>query len=501
VYNRLPLLSGWALLAFLSPAAAADPGDSVVRVLSSVRYPNPIRPWAKGNSVDLFGTGTVIEGNRILTSAHLVLYATEVHVQPRRGGDRTEAQVEAIAPDMDLAVLTVKDEKFYQRQPALARAKKLPRVQDPVAVHGFPVGGNDLAVTKGVVSRIDFTRYDQQGYGLIIQVSAAVNPGNSGGPGVVGDEMIGIVRSRSAEGENIGYIVPNEEIDAFLEDIRDGRYDGKPVEGSGAWFQRLENDALRSFLGLDRGTRGIMVSPSRRGGSDGPLQPFDVLTKIGDYAIDNDGMVQVGNDLRVSFYGVIPRLAKAGAVPVTVLRHGKPLDLSLPVSRTDNRLIREFRGEMPSYFIHGPLVFSPAKAEAIPLYARLRPVLEFDDSPLLTRQFDRVRFAGEELVVVTSPLLAHKIARGYENPVGQVVREVNGVAVRNLRHLVELLRDSKDEYLTFRFAERSAEVLVFRRAEMEKATEEILEDNGISGSRRGSADMLKVWKRERAAAR
>src|SRR5262249_5718376 len=101
-----------------------------------------------------------------------------------------------------------------------------------------------------------------------------------------------------------------------------------------------------------------------------------------------------------------------------------------------------------------------------------------------------------ELVVVTSPIFAHKIAKGYDNPVGHVVSELNGVAVRNLRHLVELLRDSKEEYLMFRFADRFAEILVFRRADMEKATEEILEDNGISRSRRGSPEMLKVWKRE-----
>ena len=88
----------------------------------------------------------------------------------------------------------------------------------------------------------------------------------------------------------------------------------------------------------------------------------------------------------------------------------------------------------------------------------------------------------------------HAIARGYDDPVGQVVSEVNGVKVRNLRHLVETLRDCKDDYLTFRFAETGAEVLVFARSAMDRATTEILEDNGISPARRGSNDMLKLWK-------
>src|SRR5262249_34254088 len=146
------------------------------------------KPWTNGNPVEVFGTGTVIEGKRILTNSHLVLYATEVYVQARRGGDKVEARVEALAQDMDLALLSLKDEKFFQKRPGVPRAKKLPKVQDNVAVHGFSIGGNDLSVTKGVVSRIDFS-----GSYLVVQVSAAVNPGNSGGPALAGDDMIGLV--------------------------------------------------------------------------------------------------------------------------------------------------------------------------------------------------------------------------------------------------------------------------------------------------------------------
>jgi hypothetical protein len=93
-------------------------------------------------------------------------------------------------------------------------------------------------------------------------------------------------------------------------------------------------------------------------------------------------------------------------------------------------------------------------------------------------------------------MFTHKISKGYQDPVGQVVRDVNGIAVKNLRHLVELLRDSQDEYLRFRFVDRGTEMLVFKRLEMDKATNEILEDNGILATRRGSADMLKVWEKK-----
>jgi hypothetical protein len=90
-----------------------------------------------------------------------------------------------------------------------------------------------------------------------------------------------------------------------------------------------------------------------------------------------------------------------------------------------------------------------------------------------------MRFPGEELVAITSPLLPHRVVRGYEEPIGQVLESVNGVAIRNMPHLVELLRDSRDEYLIFRFAEDRSETLVFRRRELELATVQVMSENGI----------------------
>ncbi|HEY2847389.1 MAG TPA: hypothetical protein VGI80_06175, partial [Pyrinomonadaceae bacterium] len=210
--------------------------------------------------------------------------------------------------------------------------------------------------------------------------------------------------------------------------------------------------------------------------------------------IDNEGMVQLPDDLRVGFYSVVAKLAKDNAVPVTIIREGKKIETALSVSNEDNRLIRALAGEKPPYFIYGPLVFSPARLDGVASYARVRPNLESMQSLLFSRILDTVEFPGEELVVVTSPFFAHKITKGYEDPLGQVVKQVNGTPVKNLRQLVELLRDCKDEYLTIRFAEEGTETLIFRRDEIEKATDEILEDNGINPTRRGSEELVKIWK-------
>ena len=489
--TRLLLLTACLFVA-PPPVGAAGPEDSVVKIIASIRYPNPIKPWAREDPVEVVGSGVVVEGKHILTNAHLLRYATEVSVQPRPGADRIEAKVAGVGADVDLAVLTLADDDFFKKRSALALSQALPKVQDAVTVYGFPVGGDDLSVTKGVVSRVSFVMYFGRRPGPVIQVSAAVNPGNSGGPAVVDGKMAGVVYSRLAGGENIGYIIPCEEVQYFLDHLKDGRAEPKPVEAAVTGYQPLENDALRRSLKLDKGVKGMLVHPAPRHGPDSPFHEADILTKIGDYEIDNDGMVRLKNDLLAPFEAAIPPAVHDGAVPVTVLRGGQPVQLSLPVTTQDTRLIRSYQGEPPSYFIHGPLVFSPARADALEMYGSLDPDLYSGNSPLLNRRLDRVRFPGEELVVVTAPMFSHKIARGYADPVGKVVLDVNGIKIKNLRHLVETIRDCQDDYLTFRFAEDWSQVLVFDRKEMEKATDEILDENGIA--RRASADLMKVWK-------
>jgi len=61
----------------------------------------------------------------------------------------------------------------------------------------------------------------------------------------------------------------------------------------------------------------------------------------------------------------------------------------------------------------------------------------------------------------------------------------------NLDHLVEGLRDARDEFIVFKFDRRGGEGLVFPRNEMLAATEEILTDNGVRSQ--GSPDTLAIW--------
>src|SRR6202042_3211830 len=114
-----------ALPAGAAQHASSEPPaieNSVVKVFATMRYPDAFKPWTKQAPTEVTGSGVVIEGKRILSNAHVVLYASQVQIQANQAGDKISATVEAIAPGIDLAVLKLNDKKFFNTPPPLARA-------------------------------------------------------------------------------------------------------------------------------------------------------------------------------------------------------------------------------------------------------------------------------------------------------------------------------------------------------------------------------------------
>ncbi|HVU15591.1 MAG TPA: trypsin-like peptidase domain-containing protein [Candidatus Didemnitutus sp.] len=467
--------------------------NAVVKVFSTMRYPDSFRPWTKQAPTEATGTGLVIEGRRILTNAHVVLYASEVQIQASQAGDKISAKVESIAPGIDLAVLKLDDDSFFDSHPALALANKLPEIKDPVLVYGYPTGGSTLSITKGIVSRIEFTSYNFPTSGLRIQIDAAINPGNSGGPALVGDKVIGLAFSHLSNAENIGYIIPCEEIELFLKDVADGHYDGKPAIFDE--FQTLENPALRKFLHLDKSVEGMVVHEIDDPDPAYPLKEWDVITAVDGQHVNDQGKIKLTDQILVQFSYLIQKTAHNGHVPLTIVRNGKSMAVDLPVNSVRPMLVYDLAGAYPSYFVYGPIVFSAATAQfagGLAGNGGFYNWLSAGGSPLVNRRFARPATPDEQLVVISSPFFPHKLVNGYGNPTSHTVKTINGTAIKNLKHLVEVLRDCKDEFITIEFVDHFAEALVLPRADCLAATEEILIDNGVRSQ--GSPDVMTVWK-------
>ena len=289
--------------------------DLVVKIHAVHHTPDVLRPWTKNSPQQVKGSGVVIEGRRILTNAHVVRYASQIYVQPNQSAERIPARVEAMTPSMDLAVLKLDDESFFEKRGTLPFAEELPRVKDNINVYGYPTGGSELSVTQGIVSRIEYTDYYFQTSGLRIQVDAALNFGNSGGPAVSDGKLVGLVFSLIQNAQSIGYLIPVEEIQLFLTDIADGKYDSKPQLYE--YLQTVENQALPKTRSRRR--EWSHGHGTYRQDPNYPLKEWDVITQIGNTPIDSEGKVAVRYDLAFRPY-LVQKLAKDGYIDVTVFR-------------------------------------------------------------------------------------------------------------------------------------------------------------------------------------
>ncbi len=221
----------WVLCLLLAPFAclpAARVADSLVRIQATSQDPNYRVPWAGGNVISGVGAGFIIDNNRIMTNAHVVSNSRFLLVSKEGDPKPYLARVLFIAHDCDLALLTVDDPNFFKGTTALTFGG-IPAIESTVSVYGYPIGGDRLSVTRGIVSRIDFQPYTHSGVDshLTIQIDAAINPGNSGGPVLQDGKVVGVAfQGYSGDvAQNVGYMIPTPVVRRFLKDIEDGRYD------------------------------------------------------------------------------------------------------------------------------------------------------------------------------------------------------------------------------------------------------------------------------------
>lgn len=111
-----------------------------------------------------------------------------------------EAKVLACSHQADISIVTVEDDKFWENAIELPLGDT-PRLQQHIDVVGFPMGGDGISITSGVVSRVDWGLYSHGlSSNLIVTVDAAINSGNSGGPAISDGKVVGVAFQGLSEG-------------------------------------------------------------------------------------------------------------------------------------------------------------------------------------------------------------------------------------------------------------------------------------------------------------
>ncbi len=432
------------MLAFLltpHPAGAeASSGirEAMVRIYTVHTSPNYDIPWSTLSPESSSASGCIIAGKLILTNAHAVADRTYIEVRRHGVAEKYPAKVKAISHTADLALLTVGDPAFFEGATPLVLGE-LPEVQSEVVVYGFPTGGDSLSSTRGVISRIEQSSYVHSSANLLaVQIDAAVNPGNSGGPVLAGNRVVGVVMQNMPDAENIGYMVPTPVIEHFLTDLADGRYDGFPTLG--LRWQGMENESLRRKFGLSGKETGVLVRRVVPGSpGDGMILPGDVLTAIDSRKIAGDGTVEMRPNERTGFSSMIQERQVGEAVTIELVRAGarKSFKIALTATIEDIRLVpREQYDIRPSYFVYGGFVFQPLTKNYLMMWGDDWPEQASPD--LLSLYFDDMRSVKGEQAVILTKVLPAEVNHGYDELDILRIVSVNGVRIHNLAELVRL---------------------------------------------------------------
>ena len=438
----LPAILALALLPPAAPAQLpgdgedgdADPFGAVVKLEVVSRESDFVNPWLSSTSA-ADGSGVVVAPGRILTCAHCVADATHIRVRKNNEDSLYQGALEFVDNDCDLALVRVEDPSFMHGVTPMSIGET-PALQDMVVAVGYPLGGDGISFTRGIVSRIEDIRYSHSLSRLLgIQVDSAINPGNSGGPVIDAStlEIVGIAFQGRDDGESLGYIIPPEIIRHFFKDIEDGRVDGfpqSPFNCSG-----LESEGARRYLGMAPGQSGLAIDNVAAAIGTNSVQKGDVLLEIDGRTVANNGNIRIDGNARRSYAYPIYLRQIGESVPAKVLRNGQVLDVSFPAVRKALRTRPFMYGKKPDYYLLGGYVFSTLSLDF------LRLDVSFHDDVLAERTDP-----DDEAVVITD-VLADSATEGYLGLGGSLVRSVNGVKVRNLRQFIDIVENCNDEFL------------------------------------------------------
>ena len=450
--------------------------DSVVRIEVATQTPDYLTPWNTGRFGGGIGTGFLIGPNQFLTNAHVVSDARRVLITQRGSSQKHAARVVHIAHDCDLALLEVENFTPFAELPHL-KFGGMPQLETEVSAIGYPVGGDRLSVTRGVVSRIDFRPYSHSRADshLVIQIDAAINPGNSGGPVIQDGQVVGVAFQGLTQADNTGYIIPMPVVSRFLKDIEDGKYDQYCELGLESF--PLFNPAMRKSFKLAPGERGVLVTNVIPGTPcDGVVERGDILVSIDDHDIDSAGNIKVGGEF-IDMNEVVERKFAGDIVTLVHLRGEEEITSKITLNIFEaSRIYAKKYEVLPRFSVYAGLVFQPLDFNLFASY-------KFKDTAIRRLYDEYVSDGGflkhQDLVILTR-VESDQLTSFMTGFAGMVVKELNGVQIKTLKQLHDGLRaEDAPEFHIITFV-GGTRPLVLPSAKAQEAHQRILQQVGIS---------------------
>ncbi len=425
--------------------------DTVVQIFAHVADFNWLEPYKTPDQGEGVGSGFFVDHNgNIISNYHVVAQASSIEIQiPSFGLERFDVDIVGVAPERDIALLRLtkeskeKIEKKIKRIPylKLGNSDNVLRSQEVLAL-GYPLGQTRLKSTLGIVSG-----REKLGSSGFIQITAPLNQGNSGGPALdTNGHVVGINARGILEAQNVGYIIPINEVKSALEDLHKVKLLRKPVLGCifapatpemakflgnpppGGWYiTKIFKDTLMEKAGLKEG---------------------DMLYGINGYDVDMYGEIDVPwSEDKASLLEYLNRLTVGDTIELSIYRKGTHKVFSFKFEHKNLPSVRmiypEFESESTAYEMIGGMVVMQLTLNHVGM--------------LIPRAPDLVRYGKIEAQYDPALIITHVLpnsqafkTRIFLRP-GHILEEVNGESVKTLDEFRRAIVKSKQTgYVTLR---------------------------------------------------
>ena len=443
---------------------------ALVKVYTSHQLFDYLSPWQYGQSANSTATGFIIDGERIITNAHAVLNSKFLQVRKEGDSKKYKAVVKFTSEEYDLALVEIEDKSFFKGTVPL-KLGTLPEIQEKLTVYGYPLGGDKLSTTQGIVSRMEHNTYTLTNRKFLIgQTDAAINSGNSGGPVVSKGKVVGVAFAGLNSADNIGYFIPVNILNNFLEDIKDGKYDGSPLLGL-EWLE-LESPSHRRMLGIEDKTGGILIKKVFKNSPfEGVLQKNDVLMKLDNYPIEYDGTIEFRKNEKTDFSYVNQQKKYGDNLSYEIIRDKKIKTGQVKLNKKDIEytVVTDVTIETPpSYMVYGGLLFEPLTSNYMAgVVEKLGSV--YDKEEL---------YKDYKQLVVLVRVLPFDVNLGYTDAVNQIIVKVNGEKYKDFKDFAQKVKNVKSGFIIFE--NDNGDEIVLDVKEVEEQREALMQNYNIS---------------------
>lgn len=461
--------------------------DSIIRVRSTNQSYDFYRPWQKKSPYTRRSLGVVVGPNRVLVTAEVVADHTYVEFENPEDGSKIAARVLVTDYEANLALLEAEDAAFFKdRKPVelIGNAK----VGDSLRVFQLESSG-EVAMTRGEVTTVEVGSYPMQGqYFLVYRMSIPLRGRKDqySLPVFKDGKLAGFVM-RFSRNSQTATVLPAPIMKHFLVDMADGKYEGFSSVGLG--FTSTGDPQFASYLGIPEGVGGVYITHVLKGGpaQEAGLRRGDILLKVGDVSIDQDGNYKDPLYGKLLFVHLVNSQAQCGDKRTfTIFRDKKEETVEITLRRTlhEDRVIPPYvLDRAPDYLVLGGLVFE----ELSRTYLRQWGGSWTSKAPQRFVYYDRYQdelFDGDRRrIVMLTQVLPTKMAIGYESLSHIEVTKVNGKQIRDLKDMALALESPVNGFHKIEFSEHPG-VIYLDAAETKASEEEIKKTYGLPALRR-----------------